>query len=87
MTTTSLNNHVAVSLQYYIRAFVVVKDWKGVKFGWSTTRFWDITRIHEVDERLDYSMIRGIHVGMQRKRTISTAIMGVVTLGCYQPFL
>ncbi|CAG0916126.1 unnamed protein product [Notodromas monacha] len=74
VTTASLHLHIAIALQNDIRVVVIEYDGYFTQFRGSTAGLWRRVLAHQVDQRLNNGVVRGIHLRIQRKSALAFAI-------------
>ena len=87
MAATRSNDHVAIFLQNNVGVIVKVQDRDGGQLGRRAARLWDRQRLHEVSKCLNYGVVGGIHLGVQRERTLAIAVESSVAFRRYDPIL
>ena len=87
MTSARFDDHVAVLLENDVGIVVEVEDGDGREFDGGAARLGHFVRIHEVHQRLDDGVIAGVHVSVQRERTLAVAVEGRIAVRCYDPVL
>ena len=76
MASTSLDNHIPVSLEDNVGVVVEVEDGDGGELGGCAAGLGHQVGVQEVDQRLHNGMIGGVHVSTQRKRAFPIAVEG-----------
>ena len=71
MATARLDNHVGVLFKNDIVAVVEIEHWDSCEFGRRAARLRNSAWIHEMYQRLYYSVVGGVHVSAERKRTLA----------------
>ena len=80
MATARFHHHILVFLKHHIVTFIKIQHGYRLQLRGRAAGFGYRAGVHEIHERLYYSVVRGVHRLFKRKGTVAVAEEGRVTL-------
>lgn len=87
MASTAFHDHVLIFLQNDVGVVQKVEHRYWREFGGSAVRLGHFIRVHEMNQGLNNSMVRSVHVSVQGEVTLPAAVERSVAVWSNDPIL